>query len=332
MDTGIQVSVVIPTYNASQKLRECLEALQKQTYPRERYEIIVVDDGSTDDTKSIIEVGGGRFPIRYCFQENKGPAAARNRGAGMAQGDVILFTDADCVPSETWIQEIVSPFRNPGIVAVKGAYETNQRSLWARFAQVEFSERYHKLLKQDYIDMVDTYSAGFRRDVFLSMGGFDPSFPFPNNEDTDLSYRMSLRGYKMVFNPNAIVWHSGHPDNFKGYMKLKFWRGYWRMVVYRRYSNKIIKDSYTPQTLKLQICLAFLSLSCWVLMWLLPSAMPYAFVICIILFLMSSVEFMRLALRNDKRIGILSPFFLFMRAIALGSGILYYLLKRPKDV
>jgi len=329
MDASLQVSVVIPTYNAGQKLRECLGALQKQTYPRERYEIIVVDDGSTDDTKSIIEEGGGRFPIRYCHQENKGPAAARNRGAGMALGDMILFTDADCVPSETWIQEIISPFHNPEIVAVKGAYKTNQRSLWARFAQVEFNERYHKLLKQEYIDMIDTYSAGFKKEVFLSMGGFDPSFPFPNNEDTDLSYRMSLEGYKMVFNPDAIVWHSGHPDSLKKYVKLKFWRGYWRMVVYRRYSNKIIKDSYTPQTLKLQICFAFLSLFCLVFMWLLPSVMSYAFLVSVILFLISSIEFMRLAIRDDKSIGMLSPFFLFIRAMALGSGILYYLLKRP---
>ena len=177
--------------------------------------------------------------------------------------------------------------------------------------------------------MIDTYSAGFKKEVFLSMGGFDPSFPFPNNEDTDLSYRMSLEGYKMVFNPDAIVWHSGHPDSLKKYVKLKFWRGYWRMVVYRRYSNKIIKDSYTPQTLKLQICFAFLSLFCLVFMWLLPSIMFYVFLVSVILFLISSVEFMRLAIRDDKRIGMLSPFFLFMRAMALGSGILYYLLKRP---
>lgn len=324
MDSKSRISVIIPTYNTAAKLKECLEGLEKQTYPREQYEIIVVDDGSTDDTKSII----GGFRVRYCFQENRGPAAARNRGVEMAQGNIILFTDADCIPSETWIQEMVSPFHNPEIVAVKGVYKTKQRSLWARFAQIEFNERYNKLLKQEYIDMIDTYSAGFKKEVFLSMGGFDSSFPFPNNEDTDLSYRMSLEGHKMVFNPDAIVWHSGHPDNLKKYVKLKFWRGYWRMVVYRRYSNKILKDSYTPQTLKLQIGFTFFSIICFLFMWLLPLVMSYTLLTGIILFLISSFPFMRLAIQEDKRIGIVSPFFLFVRALALGSGILYYLFKR----
>jgi len=323
-ESPLSVSVIIPTYNMGWKLRKCLEGLEKQAYPKEAYEIIVVDDGSTDDTKSIIE----GFRIRYCFQENRGPATARNRGVEMAKGDIVLFTDADCIPNDNWIQNMASPFQNPEIIAVKGTYKTKQQSLWARFAQIEFNERYKMLLKHEYIDMVDTYSAGYRKEAFLSVGGFDTSFPFPNNEDTDLSYKLSLRGSKMVFNPHAIVWHSGHPDTLKTYSKLKFWRGYWRMVVYRRYSHKMIKDSYTPQTLKLQIGLAFFLICSLLLTVLFPLVMVYLFLAGVLFFMVSSFPFVRLALKNDKRIGLLSPFLLFVRAIALGSGVLYYLLKR----
>ena len=243
------VSIVISTYNSADEIKKCIKGLEGQSFPRERYEIIVIDDGSTDNTGVIAK----DHDILYYFQENKGPASARNKGVELAKGDIVLFTDADCIPDKNWIEEMVSPFKNPEIAGVKGAYKNKQKSLWARFAQIEFCERYKLLLKNEYIDFVDTYSAGYRKDLFLSLGGFDTSFPVPNNEDTDFSYRISLNGYKMVFNPNAVVWHSGHPDTLKKYMRLKFWRGYWRMAVYQRYASKMIKDSYTPQTLKFQI-------------------------------------------------------------------------------
>ena len=128
----------------------------------------------------------------------------------------------------------------------------------ARFAQVEFEERFDMLKRVGTIDMVDTYSAGFRKEIFLKMGGFDTSFPVANNEDTEFSYRMSKLGYRMVFNPDAIVYHLNHPDTIRKYARLKFWRGYWRMVVYKKFPDKMLKDTYTPQTLKLQILFLFL--------------------------------------------------------------------------
>ena len=321
IEPALQVSVIIPTYNASDSLQECLKALKKQDFPRNQYEIIVIDDGSTDSTPSITN----NFNVRYYYQENKGPAAARNKGVEMAGGNIILFTDADCIPDINWIKEMLSPFQSSEIVGVKGAYRTAQRALWARFAQVEFNERYKLLLKSKYIDMVDTYSAGYRKDAFLSIGGFDTSFPAPNNEDTDLSYRMSLKGYKMVFNPNAIVWHTGHPDTFKKYMKLKFWRGYWRMAVYQKYSAKMIKDSYTPQTLKFQILVAILSIICSIIPFVFPLQKFYPFYFCIFFFIMLSMPFMIMAIKQNVIVGLLSPLFLFLRAFSLGCGVFYRL-------
>ncbi len=323
VNSDLRVSVIIPTYNAADRLRECLQALEKQNFPREQYEIIVVDDGSTDATALIIK----NYYVRYYYQMNKGPAAARNKGVKMAIGNIILFTDSDCIPDNNWIKEMVSSFQSPEIAGVKGTYKTAQRALWARFAQIEFIERYKLLLKNKYIDMIDTYSAGYRKNLFLSMGGFDTSFPVPNNEDTDLSYRMSLNGYKMVFNPDAIVWHTGHPDTTMKYVKLKFWRGYWRMVVYQRYSAKIIKDSYTPQALKLQILFAFISIPCLISMSFAPKLIFYFSLFWVFSFIAASLSFILMATKQDVTIGILSPLFLFIRALSLGSGVCYRIMK-----
>lgn len=259
--TGVAVlpaSVVVPTYNHADRLTTCLDALLRQDFPATDYEVVIVDDGSGDHTAEVV-AGYARSDtrVRYLRQPNQGPAAARNLGARHARGALVLFTDDDCVPEPDWIREMQRPFlEDPLVMAVKGVYRTRQESLVARFAQIEFETRYRRLARQPYIDFVDTYSAAFRRDLFLDLEGFDVSFPEANNEDVEFSYRMAARGCRMVFNPRAVVYHT-HPDTMYKYLKVKFGRAYWRMVVYRAYPTKMKSDSYTPQTLKLQIALSF---------------------------------------------------------------------------
>ncbi len=314
----MKVSVIVPAYNSQKFISKCIEALLAQKYQCDDYEIIIIDDGSTDRTAEIVRA----YPVKYLFQKNQGPAAARNIGAKEAKGEIILFTDSDCVPSDNWIEEMIRPFEEPEVMAVKGAYRNRQKSIMARFAQLEFEERFEMLKRAKSIDMIDTYSAGYRRSIFLQMGGFDTNFPVANNEDTELSYRMSKLNYKMVFNPEAIVYHLNHPNSLARYMKLKFWRGYWRMVVYKKFPDKMLKDTYTPQTLKLQILFLFLLLA------VIPFAIVsfkgiWLSVITAISFCMLSLPFWVLAVRKDPVIGILTPFFLSIRAGSLGFGMLY---------
>jgi glycosyltransferase involved in cell wall biosynthesis len=312
-------SVIIPAFNASGTIARCLQALEDQSLPKKEYEVLVVDDGSSDQTSVVAK----RFPVRYFWQPNQGPAAARNRGASEAAGAIILFTDADCIPDHNWIEEMVKPFADYQVMAVKGAYKTEQKALTARFAQVEFEERYGMLRKAYSIDMVDTYSAAFRKIVFLSLGGFDPVFPVANNEDTDFSYRMSMAGHRMIFQPMAVVQHLHHPDTIQKYAKLKFWRGYWRMVVYKRYPGKMFRDTYTPQTLKLQIVFLFLSFMSLALWGMRPGHLVYPFLLSVSSFCLFGLPLTILALKRDPVIGLFALFFIALRAGSLGLGILW---------
>lgn len=312
------ISVIIPTYNAEKTIGQCLHALKQQNYPSASYEVILVDDGSKDATGEIART----YDIKYLRQENSGPATARNKGAIVAKGEIILFTDSDCVPEPDWIREMAAPFNDKSVMAVKGAYRNRQKSIVARFAQLEFEERFEMLKKAASIDMVDTYSAGFRKDAFLQLGGFDTSFPVANNEDTELSYRMSTRGFKMVFNPNAIVFHLDHPASVKRYARLKFWRGYWRTVVYKKFPGKMLKDTYTPQTLKLQILFLFLFLMSISFSVFSPTGLYAAFGAGAFFFLLS-LPLMILGVRKDCLVGLCVPFLLVLRAGALGFGMLW---------
>ncbi|MBI4689282.1 MAG: glycosyltransferase [Nitrospirae bacterium] len=319
----IKYSIIVPAYNANNTIGECLNALVHQSIDGGEYEVIVVDDGSTDNTAGIIK----KFPVKYIWQPNKGPAATRNHGAKEAVGDIILFTDSDCVPNRNWIEEMVKPFGSLDVVAVKGAYKTNQKSLTARFAQAEFEERFEMLKKAESIDMVDTYSAAFKRDIFRKMDGFDESFPVANNEDTDLSYKLSSAGCKMVFNPNAIVFHLRHPDTVRKYMRQKFWRGYWRMVVYKRFPGKMVKDTYTPQSMKFQIMSLFPAIFFVILSTVSQESLYFA-AIAMLSFIISTLPFSLSTIGKDFTVGLLSTFFLAIRAFSIGSGILYYFYTR----
>jgi len=314
-----ELSVIIPAWNAAKNLPLCLEALERQTVARDRFEVIVVDDGSSDSSAEI-----ARLCAVHCHsQANQGPAAARNQGAALAQGSLIFFTDADCVPDPAWLEEMAAPFAQPDVAAVKGAYRTEQTSLVARFAQLEFEERFRMLARRDSIDMVDTYSAGFRKEIFEELGGFDTRFPEANNEDTEFSYRMAEAGHRMVFTPKAVVRHLNHPDSVRRYFRLKFGRGYWRMMVYHLFPGKMLKDSYTPQTLKLQIFAllgagaGLAALPCF------PRLGAAAIAAALLSFLALTIPLAAAAFKTDQKAALLSPLLLALRAAAIGSGAIW---------
>src|SRR5258707_2277523 len=242
---------MIPTFNGASRIGKCLDTLLPQVAGRDA-EILVVNDGSTDNTAEVVERYSG---IRLITQANAGPAAARNRGAREARGKIILFTDDDCVPMLDWLDAMIEPFADPEVVGVRGVYRTHQERLAARFVQIEYEDKYRLMAGLPSIDFIDTYSAAFRRDRFLEMTGYDTSFPVACAEDIELSYRMSARGWKMKFVPAAIVSHT-HPDTLSRYLKKKYKFAFWRMLAVRKNPGKGVKDSHTPQIMKLQLLFA----------------------------------------------------------------------------
>jgi len=307
-------SVIIPTYNGASRIVHCLDALIEQTKKRD-IEILVVDDGSTDNTRDVI----GRYSVRFLSQANAGPASARNRGAMEANGEILLFTDDDCVPLPGWLDAMLDPFQDAEVVGAKGIYRTRQKGVVARFVQLEYEDKYRLMKHLRSIDFIDTYSAAFRRERFLEMRGYDTSFPVACAEDVELSYRMSARGWKMKFVSEAMVYHT-HPDTLSKYLKKKYKFAYWRVLAVRKNPGKAVKDSHTPQTMKVQLLFAPALLAAAIFDLVTHLAIPVsAFVLAS--FLLTTLPFTFRALKKDPVVGVLSPLLLAARACAQMLGV-----------
>jgi glycosyltransferase involved in cell wall biosynthesis len=112
-----KVSVIVPVYNGEKIISECLNSLKRQDF-REKYETIVVDDGSTDNTAKIVKKIKGVVLLK---QNHKGPAVARNFGAKKSRGEILLFTDADCIVEKDWIKQMIEPFKKNEIIGIQGS-------------------------------------------------------------------------------------------------------------------------------------------------------------------------------------------------------------------
>lgn len=309
-------SIIIPTFNGASRIVNCLDSLVKQTAGR-NVEILVVDDGSTDSTASAV---GGYSSVRLILQANAGPAAARNRGALEAQGRILLFTDDDCVPMPDWLDAMLSAFNNPEVVGAKGVYCTHQKSLAARFVQIEYEDKYRLMVGLPSIDFIDTYSAAFRRDRFLEMTGYDISFPVACAEDVELSYRMSARGWKMNFVPSARVYHT-HPDTLSRYLKKKYKFAFWRVLAVHKNPSKGFKDSHTPQVMKIQLLFPPAMLLAAIFDLAVRPTMP-ASALVLVSFLLTTLPFTLRAIRKDVVVGMLSPMLLAARSCAQLLGVM----------
>lgn len=312
----LSISIIIPTFNGAGRIGNCLASLRSQIIGCNA-EILVVDDGSTDNLAEVVAQFEG---VRLIRQANAGPAAARNHGAREATGEILLFTDDDCVPNPDWLEKMLSPFADPELVGAKGAYRTRQERLMARFVQAEYEDRYRFMCREADIDFIDTYSAAFRRDRFLEMGGYDTSFPVACAEDIELSYRMSARGWKMRFIPDAIVYHQ-HPDSFLRYIKKKFKFAFWRVLAVRKNPQKAVKDSHTPQLMKLQLLFGPAILAALAVDLLLRPPISFS-VLIVFAFLLSTAPFAFRSATSDLAVGIVSPLVLAARSCSQMLGIL----------
>ena len=326
----LDVSVIIPAYNAEKTLPNCLDALRNQsTKPNE---IIVVDDGSKDETKTVAE---SYSLVKVIAQKNQGPAKARNAGARAAKSEIIIFLDSDCVPEKNWVQEMLVPLADEKVAGVQGAYKSKQTSLVARFDQLDIEYRYEKMKRAKKLDWIGTYSAAYLKKVFLDEGGFDETFPKASGEDAELSYRLAKKGHQLYFASSAFVYHT-HPETLTHYLRVKFFRAYWRTRMYLKHPEKSIKDSYTPHALKINFFVggAFLLLLAYTLARLLLSPLSKALVYDELLTLLAGlgiiflvitatmIDFILYLAKKDFRIVPAGLIIIFLRSLTfvLGAG------------
>ena len=197
-----RVSVVVCAYNAERTMAACLASLEKLNYPD--YEVVVVNDGSTDRTLEISE----RFAYcRIISQPNKGLSVARNVGADAATGEIVAYTDSDCVADPDWLTYLVAKMETAQLMACGGPnFPPPEDSLVPAAVAVSPGGPTHVLLSDDVAEHIAGCNMAFRRDVLLRMGGFDPVYRAAG-DDVDICWRFQDAGYTIGFSPAAVVWH-----------------------------------------------------------------------------------------------------------------------------
>jgi glycosyltransferase involved in cell wall biosynthesis len=211
------LTVVIPTYNRAQVLKKALEAYAAQGLPEAIHELIVVDDGSTDETKAVVDELEHKapFPVRYFRQENKGPAAARNVGIREARAEIILFTDSDIVPHRDLVrQHLEWHRRNPEASAAVLGYVTwppdpppTPFMRWygeqgALFSFGEFRGGQELTFLNFY-----TCNLSLKSEFLRTNGLFDEEFKSAAYEDIELGYRLSKAGLRLLYGYDAVGYH-----------------------------------------------------------------------------------------------------------------------------
>lgn len=318
------VTVIIPVRNGIEVLPDCLSALRRQTYPSNLLDVIVIDDDSTDTTPTLVQAEADAWAqspaaprLKLIRKPWGGAGAARNYGVREATGEVVLFTDADCEPTPQWVEEMMKPLADPDVNAVAGGYLTKQASPVARLAQAEFEYRYRFVARYKYIDIAFTHSCAVRRLAFLDSQGFDERIP-NNADDLELSYRLAARGHRIVFAPKGLVYHQ-HPATWGEYIRKKVGRGYWRTLVFKRYPEKLVRDTYTPQTLKMQIGLIALAPLLTLLALFGVPGLGWAAALAWTVLLTSTLPFV-LHMNESLGLRLLSPLFLVVQAASIGWG------------
>jgi len=206
--SGLRVSVVICTYNRARQLERALVALECQEPPHGGFEVVVVDDGSTDETARVCARFGGRLPNFRCVSNgvNRGLSRSRNRGVEAARGDLLLFMDDDCVPRRDWVLRMSLCLRRRPVVA--GAVATPLDGFARLCHNVAQFYGFMPCQRAGPTAFIAGANMGLRRGVVEEVGGFRNSRGFA--EDIEFILRARSCGYVPYFNPRAVVTH--RPD------------------------------------------------------------------------------------------------------------------------
>ncbi|MDF1554570.1 MAG: mycofactocin biosynthesis glycosyltransferase MftF [Deferrisomatales bacterium] len=219
------VSVVIPVMDRAGELRRCLSSLQRVRYPAARLQVVVVDDGSRDDSAAVAEELGAT--VVSSGGRGQGPAAARNRGAAAAHGELLAFIDSDCTASPGWLIELVDRFRDREVAAVGGCVQgmhvaTRLDRYEAVMSSLSLGRRERCGQQGDDTFYLPSCNLLVRRAAFRAAGGFRGGMQV--GEDVDLTWRLRDLGWKIVYSPRGWVWHE-HRNELGAFLRRRFQYG-----------------------------------------------------------------------------------------------------------
>jgi GT2 family glycosyltransferase len=198
---GPRVSVVVCTHNGAPTLRECLQGLSMLDYPD--YEVIVIDDGSTDETPEI----AAEYPVQLVSTANNGLSRARNRGLALATGEIVAYIDDDACPDPHWLTYLVEAFERGDHCAVGGPnIPPSDAGVVAECVAAAPGGPIHVLLSDSVAEHIPGCNMAFRREALEAIGGFDAQFTAAG-DDVDVCWLLQERGWTIGFSAAAMVWH-----------------------------------------------------------------------------------------------------------------------------
>jgi GT2 family glycosyltransferase len=218
LDHAPAVSVVVCSYNGGSTLEQCLTSLREADYPDR--EVILVDDGSTDSTREIVS----RFPeVRAIHQPNRGLSVARNVGLQAATGEVVAYTDSDCLADPDWLTLLVHRLQSSEAAAVGGPNLSPEDGRVAACVDASPGQPTHVLEDDQVAEHIPGCNMAFRREALEAIGGFDPVYR-QAGDDVDVCWRLQANGGWIAFAPSAFVWHHRR-QTAQAYLRQQFGYG-----------------------------------------------------------------------------------------------------------
>jgi len=216
-------SIIIPTFDRPSSLTHCLQSLEHLDYPRDRFEVIVVDDGSESPTETVVFSFSNRLDIKLITQPHSGPAIARNKGAAQANGEFLAFTDDDCMPAPEWLKILALRFDRNLDNMIGGrtvnVFLNNPYSA-ASDLLIRYLYSYYNA-KSDQARFFASNNMTLSKDSFHQIGGFNMVFPRAGAEDREFCVRWLRHGFRMIYAPEALIYHA-HRLTLHGFFRQHF--------------------------------------------------------------------------------------------------------------
>src|SRR5882724_3997416 len=268
---GISISIIIPALNEEKMIGRCLESLTRLGFARDRFEVLVVDNGSRDKTRVIADSFKGRLNLKVLQQPCVCISALRNLGAREAVGDIVAFLDADCLAPADWLDRILALAPTDGAGILGAYYLLPEDSSWVGRTW----HRYQEAPKSGEVSHVPAGDLIMRREDFLGLGGFDETIQ--TNEDYELCERARKAGMHVRAFPQIGVVHLGTAQSLRVFFRKQAWHGthvvkvFLRDVIRSHNRKAVFFAAYTLLSI-----LAVIARAAWTLTWHVPWWVPVA--------------------------------------------------------